>query len=166
MGTAKSQGFDLAVNMRPVDGLSLSAALGYNETTFQETTPAFKDGDYVPGTGAPWVVRLSFDYSRPVADDVELYTRGDIVYNSQPRLIGSVDPGSPSYNPLDGAAPDQTVVNARVGAAFKDIDLSIYANNLLNNDEPQGRSYTRRTVLFTESYMRPRTIGISASYRY
>ncbi len=166
MGTATSRGFDLAVTTRPTDNLSLSAAIGYNSTKFDETTPAFEKGDYVPGAGAPWVIRLSYDYSRELSEATEFYTRGDIVYNAKPRLIGSVNPNSPSYNPLDRAEPETTVVNARLGVIHNEVDLSLFANNLLNHHEPLGRSFTRRTVLFTESYMRPRTIGISALVRY
>jgi outer membrane receptor protein involved in Fe transport len=166
MGTATSKGFDLAVNLRPVDGLGLSAAIGYNKTAFDETTPAFEKGDFVPGAGAPWVVRLSYDYSHELGNNVEIYTRGDYIYNSQPRLTGSVNPNSPSYQPLDGATPATEIINARIGAVFGAIDVSLYANNLLNSHKSLGRNYTRRTVLFTSSYERPRTIGLSASYRF
>jgi outer membrane receptor protein involved in Fe transport len=166
MGKAESKGFDLGVQVRPTDNLTLSAAMGYNSTKFTEETPAFDKGAYVPGTGSPWVLRFSYDYSRELREGTEFYTRGDVIYNSQPRLIGSVDPNSPSYNPLDAATPETTVVNARIGVNHNGVDLSLYSNNLLNHHDPLGRSYTRRTVLFTESYMRPRTIGIAASVRY
>jgi iron complex outermembrane receptor protein len=166
MGTATSRGFDLALSGRATDNLTLSAAIGYNSTKFDETNPAFQKGDYVPGAGAPWVLRLSYDYTREVSDSTEFYSRGDVVYNSKPRLTGSVNPNSPSYQPLDLPEPETTVVNARLGVIMNDVDLSLFANNLLNHHERLGRTYTRRSVLFTETYMRPRTIGIAAMVRY
>jgi iron complex outermembrane receptor protein len=165
-GKATSRGFDMAATFRPTDNLTLSGAIGYNSTKFTESNTGYEKGDYVPETGAPWVIRASYDYTLPFSEAAEFYSRGDVIYNSKPRLTGSVNPDSPAYNPLDGAAPETTVVNARVGVILNDVDLSLFANNLLNHHEPLSRSYGRRTVLFTQTYMRPRTIGISALVRY
>lgn len=166
LGKATSKGFDAAINMRPTENLGLSAAVGYNSTKFDVTTPAFDKGDYVPGTGSPWTITLQGDYTYPLGDERELYVRADATYSSAPRRTGADDPGSPSFNPRNTPTPDSTIVNARVGANLQGVDLSLFVNNLFNFNDPMGIGYTRRSVLFTESYSRPRMIGLSASYRY
>ncbi len=164
LGEATSKGFDVSVNLRPIDSVSVLVGVGYNSTKFDVTTTAFNKGDYVPNTGSPWVVRLAGDYVRPFGDDQEFFTRFDAVYNSKNRLTGTVDPGSPAYQPRDVAPPGSTIVNARAGVRFANFDVAIFANNLFNYNDPQFINHiTRGKVLYQENYLQPRTFGISLS---
>lgn len=174
LGKATSKGFDAAVTIRPSDRLNLSAAVGYNNTKFDVTTTVFEKGEYVPGVGNPFTVYLSGEYTVPFGDDREVYLRGDWTYGSHPRLTGSVNPNSPTYNPLNEAQPSQSILNARLGTRIEGIDVSVFANNLLNFNKPLGYSTgsynaARQQVsnpIYTESYVQPRTIGVTAAYRY
>jgi len=175
LGKATSKGFDAAFSLRPSDRVSLTAAIGYNNTKFDVTTTVFEKGDYVPNTGSPFTVALGGEYTVPVLDgDSEVYVRGDWTYGSKLRLTGTVNPNSPTYNPYNGRTPARSIVNARIGMRTMGIDLSLFANNLLNFNKPMGYSTgsynaARRQIsnpIFTESYARPRTIGLTAAYRF
>ncbi len=175
LGKATSKGFDASFALQPTDRLNLSAAIGYNNTRFDVTTTVFRKGDYVPGTGNPFTVYLSGEYTIPFGeDDREAYVRGDWTYGSHPRRTGNVNPNSPDYNPLNMGAPAQSILNARIGARMMGMDLSLFANNLLNFNKPLGYStgsfnQSRKQVsnpIYTESYVQPRTIGATAAYRF
>jgi iron complex outermembrane receptor protein len=164
-GAATSQGFDAAISARPAPGLSVSAAFGYNQTRFDATTPAFVKGQTVPGTGSPYTVVLSGEYGRPI-DEYEPYIRGDYTWQSRPYSVGSYLRGSPSYDPLSVAPAAQGLLGVRVGLRVETWDVSLFANNLLNFNSPNSIDHVRHSSLYTESFVLPRTIGITISDRF
>jgi hypothetical protein len=57
-------------------------------------------------------------------------------------------------------------VNARVGIRFDELDVSVFADNLLNAHPSIGLSRSNRTPIYTDETFRPRTIGVTAAYRF
>jgi len=165
-GAATSQGFDLAVSARPAPGLSLSAAFGYNQVHFDVTTPAFMKGQTVPGAGSPYTAVLSGEYDFSVDEEWQPYIRSDFTWQSRPYFVGSYLRGSPSYDPLSVPPTSQSLLGARIGLRVDTWDVSLFADNLLNFNSPNSVDHVRHSSLFTESFVRPRMIGITVSDRF
>ena len=164
LGSAKSRGFDAAVTYSPIPQLDLSASVGYNRTTFSEESLVFQKGDFVPNAGSPWTIYLSGEYRIPMRGN-EGYLRSDFTYTSAPRRTGRVDPDSPLFQPFDTPRPSVSLVNLRAGMRFDRVDVSVFVNNALNYNRAQGVEKYVNSPLYTTSYLRPRTVGVTASYR-
>jgi outer membrane receptor protein involved in Fe transport len=167
LADARSRGFDLAVQARPVDGLSLGAAVGYTKASFTRdgVTPSgrvlFPEGTPIVAGMNPWTVYLNAEYEWD-----RFYIRSDVAYTGKARAQGSTDPGSPLYNPLLSPNPAYTVVNARAGVELsEEVELSVFVNNLFNEAPLLGLNQSRRNdPVFTASTVRPRTVGITLSF--
>ena len=117
------------------------------------------------GTPA-WQASLSGEYSWPVLSGSDAYVFGSYQYTGNYHRTGSSAVyGYNSYT-YDGKAVD--VVGFRAGIKHARWDLSAYASNLLNTKtqvyfyqaQASGPDGARAATL------RPRTIGITATYRY
>lgn len=172
-GRARSEGFDLQFDLRPARGLNLGASIGYNKATFTAPglspagTPIFAQGSGVPGSPSPWTIYLSGQYDFEAVGAQGLYARADYTYTSEERRSDALVSSSPSYNPLLRPNPGYDVVNLRVGWAVGNADISLFANNvfdarpLLNVSPEAGRN----DFAYTASTERPRTIGLTLTYR-
>jgi len=58
-----------------------------------------------------------------------------------------------------------SLVNLRAGMRFDRVDVSVFVNNALNYNRAQGVEKYVNSPLYTTSYLRPRTVGVTASYR-
>ncbi len=77
------------------------------------------------------------------------------------------DPLASSYDPALLPEPETDVVTLRAGTTFDRLSVSVFADNLLNS-HPQ-LNFTHQdsnTLLFEATTLRPRTIGLTAAYRY
>lgn len=77
-----------------------------------------------------------------------------------------MDANSPRVDPGIPRAPATSVLDLRAGVRSGDLDISLFANNLLN-DNPLlslGRDAPWSTYYRTTTF-RPRTIGITATFR-
>ncbi len=174
LGKARSRGFDVQVEVRPVDGLSLQAELGYTDAQFLETVrggptataPFVSKGDRVQGS--PWTVSLHGQYDFDVTGTLPAYVRTDFDYRSKQTKL------PPFLNPANGAIdtdltlpPAVSVWSARIGARPGDFDVSIFVNNILDKT-----TWTRRerasnpNEFFRREVIRPRTFGVTVGYRY
>jgi hypothetical protein len=81
-------------------------------------------------------------------------------------------------------ADSQDLMNARVGVRFGQVDLNIFANNLLNSRDKIGNAgngkgacnaatggpnctvYTTFSPFVNQTYQKPRTLGAQATYRF
>ncbi|WP_286773663.1 hypothetical protein, partial [Sphingomonas sp. 66-10] len=71
-----------------------------------------------------------------------------------------------SYDPLALADSARTQVTMRMGAIIGGLNVSIFADNLLNATPRIGYSHQNRdSLLFTQETLRPRTIGLTIAYR-
>ena len=80
----------------------------------------------------------------------------------------------PNLNPGNGSYDAELLpmvavnnVSARLGVRFGNFDLSVFANNLLNAQPILAHNRdTSSATLFKDVTVRPRTIGITGSFRY
>jgi hypothetical protein len=135
-------------------------------------SPIASNGDAL--LGAPWSFTMSGEYHFPEWVGRMPYFRLDFAHSTAQRsLLQGQDPRNGLY---DSTLPGLPIVNnlsARAGVRFSGVDLSVYADNVTNSDPlmfeardiaPLGGPTT--DDLYFARGVRPRTIGMTATYRY
>lgn len=177
LGNAVSNGFDLQLNARPVPQLLLSASLGYTHATFSQTvgsngTTIVDKGDTVgtPPVGfSPWTVEgaIQYDFGRSTGHDI--YVRLDDTYGSHQsgRSANLDDPTSLGYDTAIPFDPATNELNVRIGTLLGGADISVFANNVLNDHPLLQRTHDiPGSPLYYDLTLRPLTAGMTLSYRY
>jgi hypothetical protein len=154
----------------------VTASLGYDNAAYSRSslgeipagtsTPTVlaKDGD---GIGIPgWQASLSTEYSWVLTASSKAYVFADYQYTGNYQRTGSE--GVVGYNPYTYNGAEVQLTGLRAGVRRQGWDVSAYASNLFNEKAylyfyqapasgPDGaRAETPR----------PRTIGLTATYRY
>jgi iron complex outermembrane receptor protein len=175
VGKTQSRGFDLAVQWRALDSLLLSVNGGYQSVKVEETVRlgavnAVTEGDYLPGTQprANAAAQYSFDMMERPA-----YFRVDFSYTGKAKKDDTFNPLNSGYNRFQlFEDPSFTETNVRLGASFGDWDVSLFVNNLFN--EQPILNETRQSLTFfavpsgllSATTLRPRTAGVTAVMRF
>jgi outer membrane receptor protein involved in Fe transport len=191
MGQVESRGGDIAIQFRPIEPLTLGLTVGYTDAKFTKTAcagilqfngthcgsdlmtgpqPTVSKGDRL--LGAPWTVLTSAEYSHPLTllKGNTGYLRLDYqVTTSQRDLLAFQNAQNALYDQTIPGLPQTNNLQLRAGVRWSGIDLSVFGNNLTNQyplliesrdiPGPADNLYYGRTT-------RPRTIGLTASYRY
>jgi len=173
-GNATAKGFDLSVDVSPVQGLVITGAVGYTKATFDQTVTrgtdsVFPRGSGVPGASAPWNTSVSGAYNLPPIGNLNFYTRLDFTYTSRERRAGQTQPGAFAYNALLKQVPAYSTLNARIGATFGRYDLSAFVTNITDAHPylallPASRPIQNDPV-WSALTLRPRTIGLTLSIK-
>lgn len=163
VGTAVSRGFDLSVNGRVNDKITLGADVGYNDARYAEDydfngTLLAKKGDNLPTP--PWTVHLFADVRQPVNGDNEVYGRIDYSYNSPYDRLPSADVKGGGDDTIRHARR-QSQLSTRIGYRLDRWDISLFADNLLNDHAEQFRTRYSGTAYYFAARPRPRTIGLT-----
>ena len=181
-GKAISQGFDFQVAAILMEGLKVSANVGYTDAyyplaqfgaTVDGVTPLLIGaGDKLPNV-APWSASGHMDYSRDISslwDGARSYFRMDYRWiDATPRgnpAIGGYDPTT--GGPI-GSAPNQAygMLNLRLGVVHGGVDVSAFVNNVTNSDPILGLTHASVTdTLYSATAIRPRTMGVTGLYRF
>jgi iron complex outermembrane recepter protein len=168
LGSATGKGVDLQIVVNPTEWLKLGLNLGYNDTTFDETIRGGRglilrvEGDRIGG--AQWTGSAFAEGEWNLSDTVEGYARADYSFQSEGispnSLAFGFDPGLP-------ALPSSDYLTMRAGVRWDRIDVSAFVNNLGNTSDALSRSNNGigSLLYFRETY-RPRTFGVTATYRY
>jgi len=178
LGAAKSRGGDIDVQYRPVESLSLAFQAAYTDARYTQTVcggpvgcgttivPIVSKDDRLPGP--PWTVTASGEYSLPQWAGKLPYVRFD--YHVTTGQIGLL----PTQNPVDGASdstipsiPGYRTLALRGGLRWSGVDISLFGQNLTNSHPllVLSRDTTGSPLYFGRS-LRPRTIGLTATYHY
>ena len=187
IGKAVSQGFDLQGDFRVTPSFTINSSVGYTDAHYTETvqtvpnaagvrsTLVFAGQDFV---GIPhWQGTLGARYGFNVLDH-EAYMTGSWQYTG--KIANSTPAGTSAYAPDAYFAPATSFVTARVGMLFGDVDVSLFADNLTNEDALTPNTLTGRATcrntdcsIFASFYnvtngntFRPRMIGLTAIYRH
>lgn len=169
-GSAESKGFDLQGEWLPIDNLDIDFSLGYTNAKYTSTALSAgltlaRVGDKLPGS--PWTFSLGAQYNTDVWEH-DAFVRVD--YEFQSRETGL----TPDRDPLTDISdtnipgePETNVVTLRAGTTFGNLNLSVFADNLLNAHPQLNLTHQdSNTVLYEASTLRPRTIGVTGTYRY
>jgi len=174
---ATSQGFDASFQVSPMRGLSVMTTLGYNRSRFGADgispggVKVVKKDGVVPGSPPPWVYSVSSQYDFRIMGDTRMYIRADWAGNSRANRVGQTDPSAPNFNPDMSPVDAYSQLNARLGVDLFGADVSLFVNNLTNAHPDlllQNNSALTglKRWLWTDQTLRPRTIGLLATYRY
>ena len=191
LGQVQSRGGDIDVQYRPIDPLTLGATVAYTDARFTKTScagtlsfngsncgvneatggtfsPIVSEGNRL--LGAPWSFVASAEYVFTAVNDKSPYLRADFQY--QTKQTAQL-PGQDAENGLNDTTipglPINKNLNLRGGFRFNGFDLSVFANNVTDS-HPQLFLSRDIAAPFDEQYfarsVRPRTIGVTATYRY
>jgi iron complex outermembrane receptor protein len=187
IGKAISQGFDMQGDLRVTPSLTLNSSVGYTDAHYTETVQTVPNAAGVRSTlvlagqdfvGIPhWQGTLGARYTFNMFDH-DAYLTGSWQYTG--KIPNATPAGTSGFAPDAYFAASTSYATARFGMLFGGIDVSLFADNLTNEDAltPNtltGRASCRSTdcSVFASYYtvtngvtFRPRTLGITAVYRY
>ena len=173
VGNARVRGFEIQATLRPLEGLSIDATAGYTDARFTSighpsggsTAIISRPGDTLGG--APWTATLGAQYEAKFASKTA-YIRGDLRYQSaNRRRLSTQDPGTVIFDPGATQPSALTDVSLRAGVRWQSLDLSLFVDNLFDATPRLHREHMDAdTLLYTESTLQPRTIGVTLSHRY
>jgi len=184
-GTAVSKGGDIQIEYAPTASLSFDLAVGNTNARFSEDagTPAHllaAKGDAIEGAalGAapPWTVALGAQYDF-LALNHKSFFRLDYEYEGHSSTpTPTQDPNTAVYDPYYYTARASEFVSLRAGTRFDKWSVSAFCDNVfdshpqkLDSSDPNSGidSYLAAppSSLVSAYTFRPRTIGITASYR-
>lgn len=173
LGSAKSDGFDLAISARPIEALYLSLSGGYNRSRFAETIVrggvvlAEKGG--IVSDSPPWQVTTTVEFSQPLSRG-HAYVRGIDQYASRNNGLYSKHdtPAASGFDPAGQRNDGYHLTSLRVGWRDETFDLSVFADNLFNA-HPQlnyvSNAFPTDTTYYANT-LRPRTIGLTLTARH
>jgi len=170
-GAAASNGFDLAAQVLVTERVKLGLALAYTDARYTQTLKAgdaviVRKGDVLGSFGfggavSPWNITTSIEYQAALTPGVAIDLRAEDTFHSRsPGPFVWDNPGSPFYAP--GLPPDAStnVLNLRARLRWPSLDVTLFANNALDAQPTLGyNGLTARTF-------RPRTVGLSATWRF
>jgi len=172
LADATSRGFDVAFQWKVSDQLELSGAYGYNNPKFDRDALSpggekiYAKDSAVPDAGAPSTISLSGEYSLPIGS-YQGYLRADFTRTSEWRRVGNEVSTSPLYDARLKPIPAYSLLNARLGARFDKLDVSLFVQNLTNARPAlylsAGRYYDPQD--WQMSTLRPRTYGLTVAWR-
>ena len=177
LGHASSKGFDLDLNAKVTENILAGVSIGYTDATFRDTAtlPVVFSGQTLGQ--APWTLFASLEYKfgktgyyARLIDNFKSANNGPYLYQIAGSAVYDPDlkPG-PSFNQLD----------LRLGKSWSGVDVSFFINNALDAApaivNPQSTHYVGydfntndpvSSPIFSYSTLRPRTIGLTASWKY
>jgi iron complex outermembrane receptor protein len=169
-GSAISKGFDLEGQWLATDHLDFDFSFGYTDSYYSATSISAGlvqaiNGDKLPGS--PWTLSLGAQYTTPILG-YDSFIRLDYTFNSRETgLSPSRDPLTTLFDPGLVPQPETNIVNLRAGTTIDRFSVSIFAENLLNSHPQLNLSHQDSgTLLYEATTLRPRTVGITAVYRY
>jgi outer membrane receptor protein involved in Fe transport len=193
LGNAVSKGFDLQADFQLTDGLSLESSFGYTDARYTTTTylgplqsgaPVVVAGDAVAGPNGigtgysipPYSISLGLEYKFRTFEH-ESFVRGDWEYIAGDKwLHPAQDPNTASYDPTSLPTERESFASLRAGTKLGNWQVSLFMDNVFDshtilNYNHQTNSYSDAGVLLASpayryiSY-RPRTLGVTAVFRY
>jgi iron complex outermembrane recepter protein len=170
LGDAKSDGFDVSVNMLPTPNWRVGLSLGYTDARYTSTTEIFggvvsRSGDAISDI-SPWNVMAQVQYQHQMTDNVDWYWYLQNQYNSKNnRVTPAEDPTTESYDAGVVTNPAYDVVLTRLGLMFANgIDVAFYVDNLFNEHPLLNWDKDLIDITSGAFTIQPRTIGATFTY--
>ncbi len=157
-GNASGWGVDLSATLIPVEGLTLTATYGWNNMEYDSDT-----ADKNPGDPLDFVVPVSYsasvDYRRPLFGNKHGFVRLDYQHadDAQITIRGFLND---QIIPM----PGRDLLNVRTGLEFGAVEVSVFVNNVLDEDAPVVVGPFG--VLLENVEQRPRTVGLTLRTRF
>jgi outer membrane receptor protein involved in Fe transport len=173
LGKAVSQGFDIQLAAHPVKGLTVETSVGYTDATFSNSVNKnpgvaaniVTKGDHIETQ--PWSFILGVSYDGKISGEYDAYARADYEYHSGSAITPVTDPTNGGYDPQAQPTPATGYVSLRAGLKWRSYDVSLFVNNLLDAHPDLTRySEVIGNPIHRDFTFRPRTVGLTAAYRY
>ena len=174
LGSARSQGFDVQFDFKVAPGVSVGADLGYVDAKFRQTiaggptstVPLVSAGDHL--TTPPWTVSLHGQYDFDLFGPRGGYLRSDFDFRAhQTSAVPYLNPNDIGFSGTLSTPPNVYYWSVRAGLRMHGVDASLFVNNILNSTAWLRRDQSQNPFdYYREQIMRPRTAGITLSYRY
>jgi outer membrane receptor protein involved in Fe transport len=168
LGKAASRGFDAQAEWAVTRQVVLSATTGltdarYTQTLIQDGQILARDGDEL--STPRWSGTASAEYRFAGWSSAASFARLDYQFASGYFRTGSA--GVFGNDPLLRDAPPVRYLSARVGTRLQGWDTALYVNNVLDASTSLYRYRDNITSFgLRDERLRPRTIGLSAKYRF
>jgi iron complex outermembrane recepter protein len=165
-GTAKSEGVELSVDVRPLPGLTFNTWITYDDAALTEDLPPSSTVYGLSGYRLPYSSRVSGGVSAeqtfPLGSNARGFVSTSVNYVGN-RLgeFNSTPPTPPQrqyYSPY-------AKVDLRLGARFESWAVSVYANNVMDKRAVLGGGITL-TPPYAVTYIQPRTLGLNVSKEF
>jgi outer membrane receptor protein involved in Fe transport len=159
-GHVSGWGVDLSATARPTRTLALTATYGWNNLAYDS---ASQNKDKQPGDPVDAAVRESYsaslDFRPPMNDSVTGIFRIDYQHAGKAQItLRNFAPA------LIVSRPSRDIVNLRIGAAVGAVEVTLFANNLFDENAPN--IIGPFGVISENVEQRPRVIGISAGTKF
>jgi iron complex outermembrane receptor protein len=180
--SARSRGAEVEAQLRPIQDLSLNAAVSYNHAVYTSsyTIPAptqpikvVQNGQLFPQP--QWTVDVGARYDLRFTERTRGYIRADYRWASSFQFV---PPGNPSYSPDSSDVPQSRNLDLRLGLEREDYEINLFVANATDNREGPttgGRSgcfntacstYNAYAVFRTTNWGMPRQFGVQLVYRH
>lgn len=166
---AKSQGAELSLQARPIQGLTLSTALSFSDAKLQDDLPPGSavghSGDRLPNS-ARFTGSVSAQQEFSLTSAARGFVGGTVSYIGDRKGEFAA---APPFVRLD--YPGFTQLDLRTGIHISAWTLTVYANNvtdkrgILGGRDPILGSGLATDPYFV-SYIRPRTVGLTANWAF
>ena len=174
LGDARSRGFDVQMDWKPADGLTLQAEIGYTDAKFLDTVfggptaavPLVSKGNNV--LSPPWTASLHAQYDFAVGNN-DAYVRADFDFRAKQKSTPSfLDPKNGGVDLTLGTPPTINSLSMRAGYKLSGFDVSVFVTNLLDEAEWAGRRQRDNALatIYRSHIVRPRTLGITVGYDF
>jgi iron complex outermembrane receptor protein len=185
LGRVRSVGGDVAALIRATDALTLNLTAAYVDAKYSRTVcatdavvctgpnangvlPVVSTGDRL--VGAPWKFVLSGDYLFAPIAGRKPYVHIDYTHTTaQTALLPLQDTRNGVSDPTIPGLPETNDLAARAGLRWGGFDLSLFGQNLTDSHPIMfvSRDFAAPYVQqYWERSVRPRTVGITLTYRY
>jgi outer membrane receptor protein involved in Fe transport len=190
LGTAVAKGFDAQAELA-LGPISVDAAVGYTSARYTANSPhagLAQTGDAIsgeaaidgsPGTNPPWTAAVGVQYNFSALAH-NAFVRADYEFTSRNPWLATVqNPVSSQYDPNTYSLSSTSFVQMRAGATLGSWTAALFCDNLLNSHtvtnyqlgvvdtyNPAVNAATEPSSIQQNQYtFRPRTIGLTATYR-
>jgi iron complex outermembrane recepter protein len=184
LGHVRSVGGDIAVLIRPIDPLTMNLTVAYVDGKYTETecatttvactganapaAPVVTAGDRL--VGSPWNFTAAADYVFAPIYNRKPYFHADYTYSTaQTGLLPYQDDRNAVSDPTITGLPVSKSLALRSGLRWGGFDVSLFAQNVLDQHPVlfDARDFASPSVqLYFNRSVQPRTIGLTATYRY
>ena len=174
LGVAESKGFDLQFQYEVIHNLTTEFTFGYTDAKYVKTLNSgssilANDGDAIgaPFAAPPYTFSLGAQYSFDILDR-HAFARIDYEHTAHSSdLTPTLDPLASAFDAALRNPPATDFISLRSGVDVHGVNLAAFVDNLLDSHPGLDLNHQdSATQLFEQRTFRPRTVGLTATYRY
>jgi iron complex outermembrane recepter protein len=166
-GTAKSEGLELSVQARPVEGTALSAQLSLNKAVLTEDLPANASAFGLSGDRLPYSARVTGGLT--IDQDIIHFGTATGFVGGSVNYVGARE-GEFQYGATAPRLrfPAYTTASLRAGVRSEPWDVNLYVNNVGDKRGIIGEFFGASvgSLGYSATIIQPRTVGLSASRKF